>query len=83
MPIKPYINIRTMPTYILSKITDKIFRMKIKLQNKYIVKNGYQVIKRINKIKINKETRMMSVDITNMFINTLIKDTINIIKIPQ
>jgi hypothetical protein len=80
IPIRPLINFKTAPTYHIAKIIDKILRSKIKLNNTYNVKNGYETILKLQQIKANSNTKMVSYDISNMYTNIPINKTIKIIK---
>ena len=80
IPIRPLINFKTAPSYIIAKIMDKILRTKIKLKNTYNIKNGYELIKKLKTIQIDENTKAISYDITSMYPNIPINETINIIK---
>lgn len=79
-PIRPLINFKTAPSYFIAKTIDKILRQKIDINNKYIVKNGYEVIFKLKNTSINNNTKMISYDITNMYSNIPINATIDIIR---
>ena len=59
---------------------DKTLRTKIVLKNTYNIKNGYELIEKIKLIMVNNTTKIVSFDITNMYPNIPINDTIEIIK---
>lgn len=80
IPFRPLINFKSAPSYNIAKIMDKIIRKKLNIRNDYSIKNGYELIEKLKKLKINKKTKIVSYDIVNMYSNIPVNETIEIIK---
>jgi hypothetical protein len=79
-PIRPLINSKTAPNYKIAKLLTHILKDKLKLENKYNIKNTIELTKKLNTIIVNNNTKLFSFDITNMYTNIPIQNTLNIIK---
>ena len=79
-PIRPVINFKTAPSYKISKHLTNLLKDKIKLNNKHTIKNTIELTDKLQTIKITDNTKLYSFDITDMYSNIPITDTINIIE---
>ena len=80
MPIRPVVNNISAPNHKLSKIIAKKLKEIIHLENKFTIKNSYELIEKLKNIKICNSTNLASFDITNLYTNIPIDRTINIIQ---
>lgn len=78
-PIRPLINFTPAPAYNVSKTITNFLKEKINLPNTYTIKNNKELTDNIQNTEITPNTRIYSFDITNMYTNIPIKETINII----
>jgi hypothetical protein len=78
-PIRPIINWRNAPAYKIAKALTKILSIHIPLPYAYNVKNSRQLIKDLQDIKYNRDLRLASFDITNMYTNIPTKNLLGII----
>ena len=68
-PIRPLINAKTPPNYKISKLPSQIINHKMKFQYKYNIKNSIEFTEQLKKIRVNKNTKLYSFDISNMYTN--------------
>ena len=80
LPIRPLINSKTAPNYKLAKLITKELTNKLNLKYKHNIKNTINLTENLNTIHVTDNTKLYSRDITNMYTNIPIKDTIKIIK---
>jgi hypothetical protein len=78
-PIRPIINWKNAPAYELAKQMSKILHNHLHLPNTYNVRNSMHLIADLQAIEINKEMRLCSFDIENMYTNIPKNSSINII----
>ena len=69
MPIRPVINNINAPAYNLAKLLNKQMHILLPLPNTYTVKNSNEIAQEIIKIPINEQTRMITLDIKDMYVN--------------
>lgn len=79
-PVRPLINSKTAPNYNIGKYITKILKEKINLENKFNIKNTYNLIDLLKDITVTENTKLYSFDINNMYTNIPIKNTIDIIQ---
>ncbi len=79
-PIRPLINSKTAPNYKIGKIITKILKEKLQLENKYNIKNSIQLTENLINTQISSDTKLYSFDITNMYTNIPVDNTINLIE---
>jgi hypothetical protein len=78
--IRPVVNWCNAPAYKLAKQLTKTLHTLIQLPDAYNITNTAHLIKDLNNIPININTRMCSFDITNMYTNIPTKKVSEIIK---
>ena len=78
-PIRPLINFKKAPTYKIAKILAQKLRNSKITTNEYNIKNSTELVQKLQKIKTNENTAFTSFDITNMYTNIPIQETIEII----
>lgn len=79
-PIRPIVNSRSSPTYKISKKLNEILSNTFKFDETYSVKNSYELINCIKDVQIPETAKFASLDITNLYTNIPVKETIEIIK---
>ena len=79
-PIRPIINWQNAPAYKLAKLLSKLLQLYIPLPNVSNVRNSIQLMKDLKDISINKNTRLASFDIANMYSNVPTDESKSIIK---
>ena len=79
-PIRPIVNYTPAPAYRTKKFLNKQLNESLIIENKYNIKNTGQLIQELQKIKINPNIKIISLDIENMYTNIPIQETLNIIK---
>ena len=78
-PIRPLINARTAPNYKIWKLLTQILKHKIELPAKHNIKNSIELTEQLINVKVNRNTKLYSFDISNMYTNIPIEETIYII----
>lgn len=79
-PIRPIVNSRNSPGY---KITNKLNQILAKMYTyteNYSIKNSQQLIEEIKNINIPHSAQLASFDITNLYTNIPIPETLNVIR---
>jgi len=69
MRIRLVINNINAPAYNLAKLLNKQLHILLPLPNTYTIKNTNEIAQEIIKIPINEQTRMMTLDIKDMYVN--------------
>ena len=77
VPLRPVVSMVGTPQYQLSKYLDKLIRPY--MSNKYSVSSTYDLIDKMNKLSVSNHTYMVSYDITSLFTNVPVQETIDII----
>lgn len=80
IPVRPLVNFTTAPSYKLAKKLDRILRNNIKLHNSYSIKNSFEVAQLLSEFKIANHHTMASFDITNLYTNVPVDETISLVK---
>ena len=65
--IRPLINFIGALTYKISKIITKFLNENYKFETKYNIKNSKELINKLETLTINKNDKLISLDITNTF----------------
>jgi hypothetical protein len=79
-PIRPIINWKNAPAYEIAKQVSKTLHNYLQLPYTYNIQNSIQLMTDLKTFELNKDTRLCSFDITNMYTNIPKKFVINIIK---
>jgi hypothetical protein len=79
-PIRPIVNWKGSPSYKLAKFITSKLKEIIQLPNIYNIQNSINLIENLNKLDINEDTRLCSFNISNMYTNIPLTETINIIQ---
>ncbi|XP_069701805.1 metacaspase-2-like [Periplaneta americana] len=79
MTMRPIVNCREAPNYKVNKYLHKFLSNNIILDNQYTITNTKQIIKKLQKLKTTSNTKILSLDVTNLYTNIPIDETINII----
>ena len=78
-PIEPIVNYIPAPAYRLKKQLVKILQNKLIINNKYNIKNATNLTEILSKIDISSDSKLISLDIKDMYTNIPIQETLNII----
>jgi hypothetical protein len=78
-PIRPLVKWRNSPAYNMAKLVTKTLKETLNLQFTYNIENSIQLINNLNNIPINKNTRICSFDINDMYTNIPQQDATHII----
>ena len=81
MPIRPIVNWTNAPGHKLGKLINKLIQTHVQLPYAFNVNNTIELIRELEHIPINHSTKLASFDITNMYANIPILDTLNILKL--
>ena len=68
------------PAYKIKKILNKYLKQKLIIENKYNIHNSKHLTQLLQKVKINNKSKMISLDIKDMYTNIPVKDTLKIIQ---
>ena len=79
-PIRPLINFKTAPAYNLAKYIDSLIKEKLDMFTDTSIKNTYDFIEKINKIKIEPGYKMISLDVKNLYTSIPKHETVNFLK---
>lgn len=77
-PIRPLINFTTSPAYKIAKYMNKWLNDNINIVNDFSVKNNLELVDKIISTKIPTNAKLVSFDVTNMYSNIPIAETIKI-----
>lgn len=80
IPIRPIVNYRSAPAYMLSKCLHNLLKNNIKLKDNRSLENSWQLVDIINNYNLGKDSSMLSLDIVNMYTNMPLDETIEIVK---
>ena len=78
-PIRPLINFKNAPTYKIAKTIAQKLKSNHLTNNHHNIKNTYELIDKLKTININENTFFTSYDITNMYTNIPVEETLDII----
>jgi hypothetical protein len=79
-PMRPIINWKNDPAYEIAKRLSKTLHKYLQLPYTYNIQNSIQLMTDLKTLELNKDTRLCSFDITNMYTNIPKIGVINIIK---
>ena len=79
-PIRPIVNYIPAPAYKLKKFLKKLLKSKLFIENKYNIINSKQLTDLLSKLTINKNSKMISLDIKDMYTNIPVNETLKIIQ---
>ena len=65
----PTVHVTSFIAYNLAKLLNKQLHILLPLPNTYILKNSNEIAQEIIKIPINEQTRMITLDIKDMYVN--------------
>ena len=68
-PIRPVINKTQAPPYKIAKYINKKMHHLLSLPNNYNTKNSYEIAEELNEIKINENSRIITLDIKDLYVN--------------
>jgi hypothetical protein len=80
-PIRPVVNWTQAPAYKFAKLLTKKLQQYLPLPYAFNVQNTAQLIKDLEEIPVNDNTRLVSFDITNMYTNVPTDELADIIKL--
>ena len=80
MPIRPVVNYMTAPGYRTAKRLVKIIKENIDIVNNYSIKNSYDLVEKIKTIKSAPHYRLASFDVTNLYTNVPVDETMTILR---
>lgn len=80
VPIRPLVNFQYAPTYKVSKLLSSRLNDDLKLEYKYNVKNSYDFADQMKHIKLSANSRLISFDISNLYTNIPVNETVELIK---
>jgi predicted GIY-YIG superfamily endonuclease len=79
-PIRPLVNYMPAPAYRLAKKLESIIKKEVKLHNSHSLKNSLELIETIKNTELNPRYTLASLDITNLYTNVPVTETINILQ---
>lgn len=79
-PLRPIVSFIGAQCYKISKAISKILKEKYEFKKIYSMKNSTEVIQEIENTKVCNNTRLMSLDVKDMFTNIPIEKVIDIVK---
>jgi hypothetical protein len=79
-PIRPVVNNTNAPTYKIAKHLNKWLTNALQLQNNYVTYNSIQLANELSKFPITTNSKLITVDIKDRYVNIPIDETINITK---
>lgn len=80
MPLRPIVSFIKSPMYKMSQEISKRIKINYEKEQVYNVENSKEVIEKLRRIKISENTKLMSLDVKDMYTNIPTNDTIKIIK---
>lgn len=78
-PIRPIVNFQNAPTYNICKYLNKKIKTSLVWNQTYSLQNTYELIDKIQNIQIPNKSIFISFDITNMYSNIPIAETLQIL----
>lgn len=74
-PIRPIVNYRSAPAYRIKKHLIQILKSHLIIENTYNIKNTKSLIELLKHVKISNNTKLISLDISDMYTNVPVKYT--------
>lgn len=78
LPIRPVVAFYTDPSFHLSKLLADWFRDTCQFKAKYTIRNSYELASMLHQVKLPATSKAISFDAINLFTNTPVARTINI-----
>ena len=79
-PIRPVVSFVSAPSYNLSKKLIDIILEHTNFSAKFQIKNSYDLVNKIENIKLTENSKLISFDVTNLFPSVPIKETIILVE---
>ena len=76
MPLRPIVSFINSPTYKISKEISKRIKMAYEKEELHSIENSKKVIENLKEITITNKTKLMSLDIKDMYTNIPIAKTV-------
>jgi hypothetical protein len=73
-PIWPLINNTHTPSYKVTKFLNKKLQGLINLPNTHTIKNSHEIVQELNNIQINENSRIITLDKKDLYVNLPIKN---------
>ncbi|KAJ4441797.1 hypothetical protein ANN_11655 [Periplaneta americana] len=77
--MRPVVNSVNSPNHKINKFLLKYLKEILKMDNRYSLNNSQQLIERLQSLSINKSTKLVSLDIENLYTNIPLDETLKII----
>lgn len=79
IPIRPIVAFNNAPAYKVSKFLNYFVRKHFTFENNRSVKNTSELVNKIQHSEIRNNSRLISFDVTNLFTNVPVQETIDIV----
>ena len=79
-PVRPVVNYIPAPAYKIKKNLKNLLKTTLIIDNKYNIKNTVNLTEQLKDIKITNKTKIISLDIKNLYTNIPINETLDIIR---
>ena len=79
LPIRPIASFINAPIYKLSKEVSRVLKEKYEFGTKYNIENNVKLIEKLENIRLNENTKLISLDVKDMFTNITVNKVINLI----
>ena len=79
-PVRPIVNYTQAPAYKIKKFLNKYLKQKLIIRNNYNIQNSKHLTTLLKSVPINKNSKIISLDIRDMYTNIPVKETLNIIQ---
>jgi hypothetical protein len=80
MPIRPIISFIGAPSYKLARTLSRILREKFEFKKVYSIKKSRELIQELDNVEIGNNTKLISIDVKDMFTNIPIDKVMELIK---
>ena len=80
-PVRPVINNRNAPSYKAAKKLNRTLQQHLNLDNHYTIVNSTNLAEDLTKLSINKNHRLITLDIKDLYVNIPISETIDTVRI--
>ena len=77
-PIRPIVSFINAPIYKLSKEVSRVLKEKYEFGTKYNIENNVKLIEKLENIRINVNTKLISLDVKDMFTNIIVNKVIKL-----
>ncbi|KAJ4441572.1 hypothetical protein ANN_11428 [Periplaneta americana] len=79
LSMRPVVNSVNTPNHKINTFLLKYLKQILKMDNRYSLNNSQQLIERLQRLSINKSTKLVSLDIENLYTNIPLDETLKII----